>query len=138
MLIKKTSETTPRMGSVVNVTNDSTEDTYSCDYVNNALEQKGEVLWTNIYDYNGFPSTQTGVSWGEYKWFKVFYYLDNHLSNIRSQTVNIGDVLSISESSGALTRQIGISSSLLYIHSGYYNGSQNNSAIIPSHIIGYK
>lgn len=34
-MIKKTSETTPTMASVVNTQSDSTEDTYSCDYVNN-------------------------------------------------------------------------------------------------------
>ena len=34
MRIKKTSETTPTMASVVNTTNSSTTDAYSCDYVN--------------------------------------------------------------------------------------------------------
>ena len=39
-MIKKTSETTPTMASVVNATNSSTTDAYSCNYINNALEWK--------------------------------------------------------------------------------------------------
>ena len=37
-MIKKTSETTPTMASVVNATNSSTTDAYSCDYVNEAIQ----------------------------------------------------------------------------------------------------
>ena len=44
MLIKKTSETTPTMASVVNATNNSTTDTYSCDYVNG---KTGVILYEN-------------------------------------------------------------------------------------------
>jgi hypothetical protein len=37
-MIKKTSETTPTMASVVNATNSSTTDSYSCHYVNDLFD----------------------------------------------------------------------------------------------------
>ena len=135
-LIKATN-TTPTMASVVNTYNTSTEDTYSSDYINKQLEEKGEVVWVNTVG-SPFSSTNASVSLGEYKKFRVYYFLDNHRTALKSGMVNIGNTLNISESSGNLTRQIDISSSQLYIHSGYYQGYNNDDAIIPSHIIGYK
>ena len=41
MRIKKTSETTTLPAQVVNVQSDSTQDTYSCDYIN----KFGKLLW---------------------------------------------------------------------------------------------
>lgn len=103
-------------------------------FINN---NKGDIIWTNIQDSSSYPSTQIGVSWGDYRYFKIFYYDDYHLSNLRNTTINIGESVNIIVGT-SLTRQVSISSSLLYIHSGYYQGSQNNNAIIPSHIVGYK
>ena len=122
---------------IVNVKTDSTDKTYNCDYLNQQLEEKGEVVWVNTVG-SPFPSTSATVSFGNYKKFRVYYFIDNHRTALTSAIVNIGDTLNISESGGALTRAIAISSNTLYIHSGYYQGGQNNDAIIPSHIIGYK
>ena len=51
MRIKKTSETTPTMASVVNTTNSSTTDAYSCDYINEHLS--GVVLYNNTSGTTG-------------------------------------------------------------------------------------
>ena len=50
MRIKKITETTPTMASVVNQTNSSTEDSYSCNYINNC----------NTYSTT---ETDTGKTW---------------------------------------------------------------------------
>jgi len=122
------------VGTIVDYDGQSSDIPTGWEVVNNDI---GEVVWVNTLG-NPFPSTTANVSFGDYKSFKVYYFLDNHRTDLKTATVNNGDTLNISESGGNLTRQIDISSSTLYIHSGYYQGGQNNDAIIPSHIIGYK
>lgn len=135
--IIKAKNTTPTMGSIVNATNDSTEDAYSCDYINNQLKQKGDLVWTNPYGANAFSNKTITNNVSEYSYFEVYFYVDTNCSIHLHQTVQKGVDTTLSYSS-AYTRVINIGNTSMTIHSGRYNGTQNDAAIIPSYIIGYK
>lgn len=65
-MIKKTSETTPTMASVVNQSNNSTTDTYSCNYLNPVLAYDGSssseiTLNTSTANYNFIEIIYTGA-----------------------------------------------------------------------------
>lgn len=69
MQIKKTSETTPTMASVVNTTNNSTTDGYSCDYSNK--HYGGVVLYENASGSNQTITLDDSVS--NYDHFVIVY-----------------------------------------------------------------
>lgn len=133
MRIKKTSATRVLASTVVNANSESTENAYSCDYVNKNF---GELIWTNI----GFTSMATKNVAGDfsnYNSFKIGYFVDNNASYILTKTGNKGANISLTYSTN-YSRQIAISDSTITIGNGYYNGATNNNAIIPAFIIGYK
>ena len=69
MRIKKTSETTPTMASVVNQTNSSTEDAYSCKYSNEHFG--GTILYENA---SGTDSEITlSDNYSNYSYIEVYY-----------------------------------------------------------------
>lgn len=55
MRIKKVSETTPTMASIVNATNNSTTDAYSCDYINKDNTYSTSEIKTNKVWIDGKP-----------------------------------------------------------------------------------
>ncbi len=71
MRIKKTSETTPFGGAVVNVQNDSTTDTYSCDFINENKEIystdeqvigkwiDGKPIYRKVVELGNLPNTSS-------------------------------------------------------------------------------
>lgn len=61
MLIKKTSETTPTMASIVNTTNNSTTDGYSCKFINEHPSTIYKYKTGSISVNSGFNTTQVGT-----------------------------------------------------------------------------
>jgi len=124
-------------GSLNPITNEysvATDKGYSCNYVNNNY---GEVIWNNLIGVGLTPQT-TNFDLSAYKTFKIYYYMDNHLLDMKTTNMSIGQSITISESDGNLTRNISITTSKLTIEEGKYQGGTNNNAIVISHIVGYK
>lgn len=98
--IKKTSETRPLTRSVVNEYSESTENAYSCDYVNKAEEYstseektnkifKGKPVYRKVVDYTltattGFPTFSTGIQNAE----DVFIFIEKQYGTDNSQYVS--------------------------------------------------
>ena len=68
MRIKKTSETTPRTSQTVNSYSESTQDSYSCDYVNNIMEDFLNLALQNIRPilYKGILFNLDGLTTNTY------------------------------------------------------------------------
>ncbi len=137
MRIKKTSQTTTTAAQVVNTYNTSTTDAYCCNYIN---EKIGTLIWINPLGMNNsYSSTTTYWNVSEYKKFDFYYFADTGSTVIQNATITGKDSdYIINYQSGVYKRTVKITNSSLVIQQGYYNDSQNNNAIIPAYIIGYK
>ena len=108
MRIKKTSETTPTMASVVDGYSTSTQDGYSCNYANKHYE--GTVLYLNNngatgnitlndsvnnyiyleieYAYNGYPKSTGKIKFFTNPVLDIFwYYYDSGLGKVLFQNI---------------------------------------------------
>ena len=74
--IKKTSETRPLTGTILNVANNTDTNTYSCDYQNKAFG--GTILWTNSSPTASFGAQNTNLSSSEFDEVEIIYYLTNY------------------------------------------------------------
>lgn len=61
---------------VLNKKNNSTENTYSCDYINKVTDSKFKVLWTNPSPQSNFNSQNVTLSSNDYDYL-IFNYRNN-------------------------------------------------------------
>jgi hypothetical protein len=148
MRIKKISETTPTMASVVNQTNSSTEDSYSCNYANEHYE--GKILWTNPNPTSSMAgNTEINLSSSDYDVLEVFYKV-RHINEPVSSTKTLkGYSIGLcgggyyADGIATYTRTIGRTDDT-HFNSGEAFGVNkssdftNNDMLIPIYIVGYK
>lgn len=142
-MIKKTSETTPTMASVVNATNNSTTDTYSCDYINK--HYGGKLLWQNSNIGNEFLA-QTISFDDTYSYYDIIFVQDS--SALITQRVYTGDssvayLLQNMVGGYIRTRAVQVNTNSLVFDKGqffnsYHSATDNNYQCIPYKVIGYK
>lgn len=120
MRIKKTSQTTPVQAEVVNIYSESTENAYSCDYVNNTF---GGII------ANGTPY-KTGKNYNNKDVYRLIKNLGNLPSGVlNDQEISIG-VSGISLISPAKIGYQGIVSNVKRFYSSPFLGSTNINAWI--------
>lgn len=134
MRIKKTSQTTTMSAQVVNTYDESTENAYSCDYIN---ENFGEIVWINIIGSSSFAGRTITASLNDYESFKIGYFADNNTTVILTKLGGKGVNIDLTYGT-AYNRQVAFSNNSITFGDGYYSGSVNNNAIIPAFVIGYK
>ncbi len=143
MRIKKTSETTPIQAQVVNVDSNSTEDSYSCDYVNNNFAEKGIVLWENPSPTSAFAAQNITLSSSDYDYYILIWCTNNtntqYLSNVslkgKGCFLNWGYY---SNTMNYFTREISyVNDTTLSILNSAGTESRNDR-IVPIKIIGFK
>lgn len=76
--IKKTSETRPLAGSILNVANNTDTNTYSCEYQNKAFG--GTILWTNPSPSSSFATQNITLSDNDFDAFEIIYALMSNQS----------------------------------------------------------
>ena len=145
--IIKAKSTTPTMASVVNATNDSTEDSYSCNYVNDRYE--GTILYnTNNGTYGDVPLSDD-VS--NYRYLEI-YYTGAHTYGSSSMKIDLSvdnriSLISFSSSSNSATAYFaGViysanGSTLSFISSKVFrtdSGTDTGNIICVHKVIGYK
>lgn len=87
MRIKKTSETRPLTGSILNVANNTDTNTYSCEYQNKAFG--GKIVWTNQNPTSSFTSTEINLSANDGDCFEIIYATKISETNETSTTGKI-------------------------------------------------
>jgi len=144
--IIKAKNTTPTMASIVNGYSTSTQDGYSCDYIN------GKILWTNSSPSSVFAPQDITLNSSNYNYLEIYFKSFTGQNNIKSIKVEKGqnallDCSFFFQNSIFIgTRVIEyINDTTLYANSGrkiiqnaqIING-EDNGWIIPTKIIGYK
>lgn len=137
--IIKAKNTTPTMASVVNTQSDSTEDTYSCDYINGKI---GEVLWTNLNPAGEFAAQTIQFS-GTYNYYDIISWVDGVTYETTRVYLNKRTIMQIMEGGFIRTRYATATSNSVEFSKGtfyqsYSSGADNNYQVIPYQIIGYK
>jgi hypothetical protein len=144
--IIKALNTTPTMASVVNIQSDSTEDTYSCDYIN------GKILWTNSSPNSVFAPQNITLNSSDYNYLEIYFKSFTDQNNIKSIKVEKGQN-ALLDCSFFFNNSIYIGTRVieytndttLYANAGrkiiqnaqIVNG-EDNGWVIPTKIIGYK
>lgn len=147
-MIKKTSETTPTMASVVNTYSTSNEDTYSCDYINAKV---GKILWTNDSIAEISTTNITVDDMSEYSIIEIAFR--QHLNDTSKITTSRmiksagNGMMQFNEVGSGYwvirTREIAFTNNTtINIKQGYevVSGtvSSRNNVCIPIYVIGYK
>lgn len=107
MRIKKTSQTTTLPAQVVNTYNDSTEDAYSCDYVNKTIEPN--IITVNIPDINPISFTA---------------YENQNITSGYSLNSSVGSKLTLNN---GVVIGTGVSKVKIDIMAKFYNGDADNN-----------
>lgn len=147
--IIKATNTTPTFASVVNATNNSTTDAYSCNYVNNL--HNGTLLWTNSDLTSDFNAQTIQLSLSDYDLFEIWFVHDKYTTtyyNVNKLLKGSGQLVQINcgTTSGAevADRGVTISDSGVAFADCYYRNSVSGNVVtanlrnIPYKIIGYK
>lgn len=151
--IRKTSETRPLTGHVVNAYSESESNAYSCDYANKAFG--GKILWTNSSPASSFASQNITLSSDDYDMFEIIYFLTNYTGyDNRISTGKLPyeqgkkaliSTLDYDGNSGVVTyrRNITMTSKTQFSVSNCeknwnIGSSTTNTYAIPLYIIGYK
>ena len=151
-MLKKTSETTPTMASIVNSYSTSTQDGYSCDYVNGNI---GKSIYTNTE--TTFTEQDVNIDLTPYSYIEIIFYTETVSSNWKyvkstGKILNVagyrgtmGDYVSNDSNTSApqyFGRNFTLYASKIAFTNGYnYNGStysNRNSSCVPLVVIGYK
>lgn len=141
-MIKKTSETTPTMASIVDGYNTSTQDGYSCNYSNNVFG--GKLLWKNQNPTSTFAAQNILLSSSDYDVLEIFYSYTNSTTQIKSTKALKGknfilDIYDGYSSKGAIRPVNYTNDTTLSVQNSFYNSSTGSAAYcIPLYIIGYK
>ena len=141
--IIKVTNTTPTMASVVNATNNSIEDTYSCDYENK--HYGGTLLWQNSNISNEFTAQTLSFN-DTYSSYDIIFAQDS--GTLICERVYTGDssvVYLLQNNYGGYfrTRAVQVNTNSLVFDKGqffssYHSAADNNYQCIPYKIIGYK
>lgn len=143
MRIKKISQTTSTNATIIDGYSESTQDGYSCNYVNNGL---GKILWTNPNPTSSFAEQNITLSSSDYDMYEVVF----HGSQTGANTFNTGKIpkgmnaflQQTYSTSGAInvrSRTINyVNDTTFLVIGGLINGSTDNTQCIPVYVIGYK
>ena len=149
MRIKKISQVSGIVGSVLNNKNNSTNDTYSCDYQDKAFG--GTILWTNSSPTTEMPqNTLLTLNNGDYDIYEIIFFPYGGSSQLLSSYKSVKGI-GVQLSSGGYPSQ-GISAwsrGVDYINEttlrlqdcfGLSKDSDftDNTKCIPLYVIGYK
>lgn len=131
------------IAEVNNTQNNSTTNTYSCNYING---KTGVELWTNQYPVSDFGTQTIPLSLSGYKVISIFYTRWAG-SKTLSTTIYFEDLKTYTElnysdyDSGTVrswNRNATIETTGIYFENNTINGSVSNGGLIPYKIIGYK
>ena len=145
MRIRKTSDTAPIIGQVVNSNSDSTTNTYSCDYANKAFG--GTILWTNPSPTSDFAAQDVNVNISSYDCIKIIYNYSVgspfELNTGEIPSSSAGTVLSMLYNSSGInfftSRIVNFASNKLTFENAIdSNGNSTNNRLVPLYVIGYK
>lgn len=145
MRIKKISQTTPVQAQIVDGYDESTENGYSCNYINN---QK-KLLWVNSDPTSSFAAQTItlGTSMEDFDMYEIFYTCgtSSRIASVKG-IKGYGTELTTSDNSCVLYNrevnytsdtQFAFTTAKLLLASGS-SASQDNSRLIPVYVIGYK
>ena len=144
MKIKKTSETAPTQASVVNQTNNSTEDSYSCNYANQHFG--GILLWTNPNPTSSMAAnTEINLSSSDYNILEIYYKAEENKVQstriIKGYDTRLSSCYYSSNIFGLYRNLTRVSDTKYQAGNCYYGGNgvtTDNSLCIPLYIVGYK
>ena len=142
--IIKAKNTTPTMASVVNATNNSTEDAYSCNYINNNYFSY-KVLWENNSPTAISSVTRIELNSSDYNYLEI-YYLQEASGSVSGSVMYIKIPKGLDARMCGGTTQGTLQRTLMYVDDTHYNiygisgsaGNKSDSQLIPFKIIGLK
>jgi len=148
--IIKAKNTTPTMASIVDAYSTSTQDGYSCNYINNHFE--GTILWTNLSPTSDFAGQEITLSdnLSNYSYYEILYLFsknDNYeLTTGKIETNRLAFLQTLSSRGGNLVGYRRLPSAINNNKITFGGGSvisssgttEDNSICIPIYIIGYK
>lgn len=144
--IKKTSETRPLTGHVVNTYSESEGNAYSCDYSNKAFG--GTILWTNDSPTSSFASQTISIDLSDYNTVDIYAVRFNttggrqllHYKILIDVPNKNTQMFYCDYENGVRTwnRNVDWTTSSITFGNATINGSSSNGALIPYKIVGYK
>lgn len=128
---------------IKNTKNNSTIDTYSCDYSNKAFG--GKILWTNPNPTSNFGAQTIQLSSTDYDVLEIFYVTIKASTNQQVKSIRsikgynaILDYYDGYSSKGAL-RTVSINGNQVTFSNSFYNsGTGSQNYCVPIYIVGYK
>lgn len=143
-MLKKITETTPTMASVVNQINSSTEDSYSCNYANQHFG--GTLLWTNPNPTSSMAvDTEINLSSSDYDILEIYYNVEENIvqssKTIKGYNARLTSCYYMSNIFGIYRNLVRVSDTKYKAGNCYYGDSTprtDNSLCIPLYIVGYK
>lgn len=146
-MIKKISETTPTMASMVNSHSNSTTNGYSCDYINDNYQEKCTVLWTNSNPTSDFSAQDININLTSYDYIVIECKHYKSTNSYMYQRFNIPSEdmkLFYANDSECEARNVTITSTKISFGNGRKMGWNNvgswgdeNARLVPVHIYGY-